>query len=289
MNFKAFFVCVLSAAFLGGACGDSSSVLSAQEEIVFRGPGFNGSAVLPSAAVSDDMSAVASQRKVEVSSAVQDRRLHFSFTGEEKATDLVEAPYRWDACSDIRFATNFSLASPQQVASFYSALEVVSSVTGLSFVDVGSFAGGHEGWDNMEGFQVSDGRSVGAIDAFFGVYTRYTDDVLDGKMALANVTWRRSDGDVRDWFVHGYAVMMDDPWWESDFELSRKVWLHEIGHLVGLGHVADSDEIMSRSPLESNSSFGEGDLAGLEKVGVSQGCRDVSVDGHVHGGHSHSH
>ena len=278
MNFKAFFVCVLSAAFLSGACEDSSSsssVLSAQEEIVFRGPGFNGSAVLPSAIVSDDMSAVASQRNVEVSSTALDLRLHFSFIGEEEITEKAEAPYRWDPCTDIRFATNFKLATPVQIASFHEALDIVEQTTGLNFVNTGSFAGGHDGWDDMEGnFQVEDGRSVGSFDAFFGVYTRYTDDVLRDKMAYANVTWRSTETDSRDWIVHGYAVMMNDPWWADDMELSRQVWLHEIGHLVGLGHVTDKDEIMSRTPLESSSSFGEGDLAGLAKVGVSQGCRD---------------
>ena len=51
--------------------------------------------------------------------------------------------------------------------------------------------------------------------------------------------------------------------------------LHELAHLVGLGHVDDPDELMYTFPGEGPVTFGPGDRAGLAAVGAAQGCRDV--------------
>jgi hypothetical protein len=196
----------------------------------------------------------------------------YSFIYEEEHTRQSEAPYRWDPCTPIRYATNFELASPIQTASFYAAVEIVSAATGFTFVEAGSFLGGQNGFDD-EIFEIENGLSVGEFDAFFGIYTRYDDDVLHGSMGVGNVRRGQSASETQEWIVHGYVAIQDDPWWQDDMELSRQVWLHELGHFVGLGHVADKDEIMSRSALESNPEYGPGDLTGLRAVGSEHGCR----------------
>jgi hypothetical protein len=57
--------------------------------------------------------------------------------------------------------------------------------------------------------------------------------------------------------------------------------LHELAHLVGLGHVDDPDELMHVHPGDGPVAFGPGDLAGLAAVGAAQGCRDVPTPQHV--------
>jgi hypothetical protein len=57
--------------------------------------------------------------------------------------------------------------------------------------------------------------------------------------------------------------------------------LHELAHLVGLGHVDDADELMHVHPGDGPVAFGPGDLAGLAAVGAAQGCRDVPAPQHV--------
>lgn len=47
----------------------------------------------------------------------------------------------------------------------------------------------------------------------------------------------------------------------------RAVIEHELGHVVGLGHVPDSGQLMSEDMHASMVSFGSGDRAGLARLG----------------------
>lgn len=51
--------------------------------------------------------------------------------------------------------------------------------------------------------------------------------------------------------------------------------LHELGHLVGLAHVDDPEQLMSVHPGTGPVTLGEGDRAGLAAVGAGHGCLDV--------------
>ncbi|WP_052668183.1 matrixin family metalloprotease [Nitriliruptor alkaliphilus] len=51
--------------------------------------------------------------------------------------------------------------------------------------------------------------------------------------------------------------------------------LHELAHVLGLGHVDDPDELMHTYPGAGPVRFGPGDLAGLEAVGAGGGCLEV--------------
>jgi hypothetical protein len=51
--------------------------------------------------------------------------------------------------------------------------------------------------------------------------------------------------------------------------------LHELGHVLGLAHADDPDELMATYPGEGPVAFGPGDLAGLRAVGAAGGCRTV--------------
>jgi hypothetical protein len=51
--------------------------------------------------------------------------------------------------------------------------------------------------------------------------------------------------------------------------------LHELGHILGLAHADDPDELMATYPGEGPVAFGPGDLAGLRAVGAAGGCRTL--------------
>jgi len=53
--------------------------------------------------------------------------------------------------------------------------------------------------------------------------------------------------------------------------IQQRVWMHEIGHMLGLDHVTDPTELMYFS-LGSQPGFGPGDLEGLWNLGSAQPC-----------------
>ncbi len=57
--------------------------------------------------------------------------------------------------------------------------------------------------------------------------------------------------------------------------------LHELLHVLGLGHVDDPDELMYEFPGRGPVDLGPGDRAGTAAIGAAQGCRDVPTAGPV--------
>lgn len=92
------------------------------------------------------------------------------------------------------------------------------------------------------------------------------------------------DGDRT--YVTGQVVLnRDRDDLRAGFEDRIDAWgstlLHELGHLVGLDHVDDADELMATYPGAGPVRFGPGDRAGLDAVGARHGCRPIPPAGPV--------
>lgn len=176
-------------------------------------------------------------------------------------------PVGWDPCSTIEYAVNPTGEPVGGRDLVESAIQRTSAVTGLTFEDVGdsdrrpftgSFVplGGEDpvviGWADELEFPGLAGSVAG----------------LGGASAESGVTGRR-------YYVTGGVVLDTAHFNDSTIAQSPRVMeavvLHEIAHVVGLGHVNEPMELMHASN-GGQVGHGPGDLEGLARLG-SLPCR----------------
>jgi hypothetical protein len=255
----------LLAATLLVSCGGSSGTGSpaADDEITASGPDSPDCPVRNHLASEDN-----GQRRPGVETPVD-----YSFLEAQRGGCQ---PVRFNPCEPIHYVVNAALAPPGALDDLQAAIGKVEAATGLTFVNDGPtdepavvnrpaaqpqrypgrwapilIVWGHGGQFRMGPTNPAGGRSV-PVDG------TYVSGVL-----IVNVDAVATDHD-RTRPASGFG---EGTTW-------GRVFIHEIGHLVGLGHVARSDEIMftelgvQRGPAE----FQAGDLAGLKAVGTEAGC-----------------
>jgi hypothetical protein len=183
-------------------------------------------------------------------------------------------PTRWNPCEPIHYVVNATLAPTDSIMDVHEAVRRVSAATGIPFA--------YEGPTDEE---PSVDRSIYQPerygDRWAPVLIAWADpddtDIpfeREGRVAsgvaVPVIPPRRLD----DVYVTGWiALNADDPN-PPGFDLPGQqgpVLLHELGHLVGLGHVNDLTELMH--PSGGNVvDFGPGDLEGLRRLGAAGGC-----------------
>lgn len=175
-------------------------------------------------------------------------------------------PVGWDPCEPIRYSINPAGAPQGGRQLVDNALERTSAVTGLAFEDAGDtdrrpFTGQFVpfgdrpvviGWGDPQEFPELAGAVAG----------------LGGGSAREGVTGRR-------YYVSGGVVLDTEAFTDTAIAQAPRVMeaivLHEVAHVVGLGHVSEPMELM----FDSNGGqvdFGPGDLEGLARLG-SIPCR----------------
>lgn len=178
-------------------------------------------------------------------------------------------PVRYNPCDPVHYVVNAAMAPAGGVDDLKAAFAQVTAATGMTFVDDGAtdepasdrrpasqpqrypgrwapllIAWDHGGQFRMEQTNPGGGRSINVG----GVY-------VSGFLIL-NVDARGITGGFGEGATWG------------------RVMIHELGHMLGLGHVRASTEIMFNelSLQRGRAEYHTGDLEGLKLVGKDAGC-----------------
>jgi hypothetical protein len=189
-------------------------------------------------------------------------------------TNADHTPVRFDPCAPIHYVTNLSQAPPRASADVAQAITILSGATGLRFVDDGSSTD----IPSSARSGVAAGAKTWAPVLIAWSHHGESDLLPGGAVAGEGVSaWLPATGNSVAQYVSG-QVAIDAPAaaaLQDGFGPGRTVGellLHELAHVVGLGHTDDPTQLMAATLVGRDAAaFGSGDLAGLRQLGGG-GC-----------------
>lgn len=178
----------------------------------------------------------------------------YSFLQTQPGSD---EPVAYDPCRPIEVEVNPDGAPDNYDELVDTGLARTASATGLKFVRVGHT----DATDLPDG--IARRRPVLIAWATPEEFPQLEGDVagIGGSVAVGSSHKLR--------YVTGKVILRRDVFERfapSDTEVAQAIVDHELGHLVGLGHVDDEGELMNESAL-GRRRFGPGDLEGLARLG----------------------
>jgi hypothetical protein len=186
-------------------------------------------------------------------------------------------PVRWDACSPVELVLDTRHAPAGAREDLADAVATLREATGLELVVTGTTDERPSG--SRLPYQPEDHGErwapiliAWASPGVDGLPMRDTDRGVAIPLAVGRPGART--------YVSGQVVLNAD---RHDLRPGRAdrsdswgaTMLHELIHVLGLGHVDDPDELMYVYPGEGPVRLGPGDRAGLRAVGAEGGCLEV--------------
>jgi len=182
-------------------------------------------------------------------------------------------PIRWNPCRPVHYRIALNRLAPAgEIAQVRAVFDTVgAALGGVTFVYDGPTAVVP---DTVDDAARADTDIVVAF-ALPGVgATRST--LLSGWEAgrggFAAAGTAGADGVLVEHPTHGSVVVDADKWDLMTRHDRTILYLHEIGHVVGLDHPADGHQIMSSGAYDLPLRYQPGDLTGLAQLGRRAGC-----------------
>ncbi len=194
-------------------------------------------------------------------------------------TNADGSPVRWNPCAPIHYVTNLAEAPAGAGPLVSQAFAQISAITGLTFVDDGPT--GETPSNERAAYQPSTygGRWAPVLVAWSRASQT---DILPGGNIIGEggSSWVEAAGGPKI-FITGEAVIDADNTGSLPASFGAgstlgELLLHELGHVVGLGHTADTNQIMYPTLLPvPSATYGVGDADGLRLLGQQAGCLSV--------------
>jgi len=188
----------------------------------------------------------------------------YEFWSVERSKNGAEIPTRWSSCEAIRYVVNPLHGDEHFIDWVKYTVDEVSAATGLVF----EFEGITDQKPKPQTpFDFSEREEWPAVVIQFASEEQVPD--LEGSVAgLALVRQVENTFTGVSRYVSGNIYL--DVTLRSDPPINSEpayvhVLRHELGHLVGLGHIDDKTQLMYDTP--TTNVFQDGDLTGLSKLG----------------------
>jgi hypothetical protein len=189
-------------------------------------------------------------------------------------TSMTHQAVRFDPCETLHVRVNLTHAPPSGLADLGEVFQQVAAATGISI---------HLDGATGEVPQVDRGlTNPGYGPGFAPVVVDWAEPgetgypLGPGDLGYGGSEWV-TNRDGFPVYVTGAVVVNASAGLAPGFapagqESDGKVLLHEFGHVLGLGHVPDTSEVMFPDPGQGPPAYGPGDLAGLARLGTASGC-----------------
>lgn len=220
----------------------------------------------PSAPVARSIAAVTAPHAATTGTSVPTLGRHYAFSSV-----VAGKPVRWNPCSAIHWRANVTRAPLGGLDVLKAAVAGIAAATGTTWV--------YDGTSTAVPSTTALPTSASQVRPVLIGWTDGTaSNLLRGQPAsvlgMTRTSWfgvTSAEGTVAA--TRGAVVALD----RTDRLPLRgpvswsAVALHELGHVMGLGHAADSRQLMA-AQMPAASGLQTGDRAGLTLLGRSQGC-----------------
>ena len=176
-------------------------------------------------------------------------------------TDFEGDPITYDPCRPVHYVINPS-GGPTDYLSFVEpAIRKAQAATGLKFVYDGQT-------DDTWATRGSVTRSEPVLISFSSSMDSSADPDAVG---LGGSTWMTVDGRSQPHYLTGRVELLST-WFARESAVNgtgaeESVVMHELGHVLGLGHAQHRNEVMYRE-AHRQVEYGPGDLSGLARLGA---------------------